>query len=482
MKKILATILALVLALGLCSVSWAEEVNVAEVDGVGYTSLQAAVNAATGKTVKLLTNVDVTTGGLRVTNTVTLDLNGKTLKVGERASNDIRVNSKASLTVKDSAGNGKIFTEEVYTGTETGMCAIYVDGNFVMESGTIYTVIADAPANKGQFAIGVHRNGKVTINGGRVEAGWFAVSSNGQESNTEIVVNGGELISTTDYAIYGAAGSSKITINDGVIYGVAGGVALNKGDLIVNGGTITSKGTGNTGNWGDGTGNMAAAAVNVQAKYGEATATIKGGTLIAEENALFIKTEQKEGDISVEGGTFSQPVDEYLAPSVNYSVSNDTNGNVSYFTNLNDAVAAAGADDEVKNLKETSAHAGSTVTLKDGDAVITTLHTEATTVNLPTLSKSGYTFKGWKDEDGKVYNGKLTISEENDGEIVVREAVTLTAVWSANSYYYYPSTSDTTTSTTTKGSPKTFDAGVGIYAVTAVLSVTGMAWTAKKRH
>ena len=33
-----------------------------------------------------------------------------------------------------------------------------------------------------------------------------------------------------------------------------------------------------------------------------------------------------------------------------------------------------------------------------------------------------------------------------------------------------------------KGSPKTFDAGIGIYALTAVLSVTGMAWTAKKRH
>ena len=62
------------------------------------------------------------------------------------------------------------------------------------------------------------------------------------------------------------------------------------------------------------------------------------------------------------------------------------------------------------------------------------------------------------------------------------DAYVLTAVWSANSYYYYSPTSDTTTSTTTKGSPKTFDAGVGIYAVTAVLSVTGMAWTAKKRH
>ena len=49
------------------------------------------------------------------------------------------------------------------------------------------------------------------------------------------------------------------------------------------------------------------------------------------------------------------------------------------------------------------------------------------------------------------------------------------------SYYYY-SPSTTTPDTSTKGSPKTFDAGVGIYAVTAVLSVTGMAWTAKKRH
>jgi len=58
----------------------------------------------------------------------------------------------------------------------------------------------------------------------------------------------------------------------------------------------------------------------------------------------------------------------------------------------------------------------------------------------------------------------------------------LTAVWSSNSYYYYaPTTTDTKTDTT-KGSPKTFDAGVGIYAVTALLSVTGMAWAGKKRH
>ena len=50
---------------------------------------------------------------------------------------------------------------------------------------------------------------------------------------------------------------------------------------------------------------------------------------------------------------------------------------------------------------------------------------------------------------------------------------------STGGYYYHPTTD--TKADDTKGSPKTFDAGVGIYAVTAVLSVTGMAWTAKKR-
>ena len=46
--------------------------------------------------------------------------------------------------------------------------------------------------------------------------------------------------------------------------------------------------------------------------------------------------------------------------------------------------------------------------------------------------------------------------------------------------YYYNSTT-TTTKDETKGSPKTFDAGMGIYALTAVLSVTGMAYVGKKK-
>ena len=52
----------------------------------------------------------------------------------------------------------------------------------------------------------------------------------------------------------------------------------------------------------------------------------------------------------------------------------------------------------------------------------------------------------------------------------------------SSSKYYYTKPSTDTAKDETKGSPKTFDAGVGIYAGTAVLSVTGMAWVGKKRH
>ena len=69
--------------------------------------------------------------------------------------------------------------------------------------------------------------------------------------------------------------------------------------------------------------------------------------------------------------------------------------------------------------------------------------------------------------------GVVTVNN-GDGTFTVR----------APRYYYYNSTTTTTDTKAdgTKGSPKTFDAGIGIYAVTAVLSATGMAWTAKKRH
>ena len=88
-------------------------------------------------------------------------------------------------------------------------------------------------------------------------------------------------------------------------------------------------------------------------------------------------------------------------------------------------------------------------------------------------TKSGYTFIGWEDADGAYDFSKS-----------VTAPLTLTAKWekkpSSGGYYYYPTT-DTKTDDT-KGSPKTADPGVALYAALSLLSLTGMvALNGKKR-
>ena len=83
-------------------------------------------------------------------------------------------------------------------------------------------------------------------------------------------------------------------------------------------------------------------------------------------------------------------------------------------------------------------------------------------------------------------NGIVTAKVEGTATITAtaggKTATCTVTVKAAPRYYYNSTTTTGTAKDETKGSPKTFDAGVGIYAVTAVLSVTGMAWAAKKRE
>ena len=87
-------------------------------------------------------------------------------------------------------------------------------------------------------------------------------------------------------------------------------------------------------------------------------------------------------------------------------------------------------------------------------------------------TKSGYTFIGWEDADGAYDFSKSVIAP-----------LTLTAKWekvpSSGGYYYYPTTD--TKADDAKGSPKTADPGVALYAALSLLSLTGLTCTAKKR-
>ena len=86
--------------------------------------------------------------------------------------------------------------------------------------------------------------------------------------------------------------------------------------------------------------------------------------------------------------------------------------------------------------------------------------------------KSGHTFTGWYLSDEK-YNFDTPVTAP----------LTLTAKWekvpSSGGYYYYPTTD--TKADDAKGSPKTADPGVALYAALSLLSLTGLTCATKKR-
>ena len=461
MKKLLATILALVMALPLCTVSWAAETqDVAEAGGTKYESLQDAINAADGQTVKLLDNVTVVGSVTEIPagTKVTLDLNGKTLTGTNTPTKEQALLVNGELVIVDSseAKTGTIKSD--YTGTSGQVVLVASGGKLTMAGGKITTegmakagnAVKVAPgavlemtdgvigcdAKRGNKAVNIaYKNDKVN----KVESWGTFVMTGGA-----VIADGGDGSVTFIIAVEGA---SKCAINIGGSSIVAGpeAVSARSSNVSITGGDFTG-------------------AMTVKAK-------------------------------SISGGTFSNSVDPtYLADGLKYEVC--AGGKYSYYSDFDTAAAAAAADGH-EVIKVGNSGTGVVpfyIDYADGTGVKPKLWMSKDNFELPTPTRSGYTFKGWKialHEGEQIPGFTGTYTSEQVKDIVFAEAATdggainrfsdgayLTAVWSANSYYYYaPTTTDTKTD-----SPKTFDAGVGIYAVTAVLSVSGMAWAGKKRH
>lgn len=95
----------------------------------------------------------------------------------------------------------------------------------------------------------------------------------------------------------------------------------------------------------------------------------------------------------------------------------------------------------------------------------------------PDSRRAGYTLVGWYTDEA--------CTAAYDFTKPVTDSVTLYAKWEAAPRYYYNigTTTDTDNADEDKkGSPKTFDPGAGIYAVSVALSLTGTAWIGRKRH
>lgn len=273
------------------------DLPVATVDSMPYYTLQAAVNA--GGNVVLNKDTDITKSGVYVssTKTVTLDLNGHEIHAANTSKGNIKI--YGNLTLKDSVGTGKIWTSNnyVYGTVDKTIIEVSQNGVFTMVSGYIDTANETDPTNTGHFGVGIYENSTMNMQGGTIKSGWYAIAGNGNDNKagmeSKINITGGTLISTTDYAIY-LPQNGTTTVSGGVVDGAAGGIQINRGNLVVTGGTIASQGTGDTGSWGDGTGGTTNAAIHLNAKYGDVTATIDSGAkLVARGNAVKVTVGDK---------------------------------------------------------------------------------------------------------------------------------------------------------------------------------------------
>ena len=367
--------------------------NVAQIGSTKYATLKAAVYDATAEqtVVTLINDVDLTTddelevGKLQ---NIVLDMNGYSIKVANANDKNIWV-SGGKLTLMDSKENstGKIYAETPYQAGiyDKPLVRVDNDGKFVMESGHINSV----RAGNSQFVIGAYNYSEVTINGGTIESGGYAINGSTDEyQETHITINGGTLVSTADYAIYHPQFGTLTIDNGAVVYGAAGAIAMKRGNLVVNGGIMTSKGIGDTGNWGEGTGNLGKAALNFCAPYGDVKATIKGGTITAEGDAVLIDaqpTEGKEVSLAISGGTFSSDVSKYCAAGFTAT----PNGDGTYgITKVGDGVLV------VYDKSYTKVEAGERMDI-DMDQVNKILVAEAGVTGVNTTLTKNYTNTGW---------------------------------------------------------------------------------------
>ena len=396
--------------------------------GATEPTLQEMIDKANaGDTIKLSSNTEIA-ATLQITKNLTLDLNGCTLRMTGTGS-VLKVSGRATLTITDSsaAKSGTITGGNAEDGDGGG---VYVEAYAALEMTGGCITGCRAEDGGGVY---IDNNATLKMTGGCI---------------TDCHASyGGGIFSYENLYMSGTAKIEKCTSNGGSYDAI-----WNKGgDMYADGGTVD--GTVNN----QGTIKRSEGAVDVTvfngAVYNQQAGTIEAGMYneTVENNGTIIGgtfygavTIQKgywgwERTGSISGGTFYGPIVNEVGPGQvtdgTFAVRFDTDG---------------GSEIEPTTVK----HSRKVQPPSDPE-------------------KSGHTFTGWYLDDEK-YNFDTPVTAP----------LTLTAKWekvpsSGGNYYYHPTTD--TKADDAKGSPKTADPGVALYAALSLLSLTGLTCTAKKR-
>ena len=284
-----------------------EGAYVAEVKGVKYETLQAAFDAATrNATVTLLAN---TKENVTIAKALTLDLNGYTINGGKEKRKPAVTVTARTVTIKDSsaAQTGTIMRED--TAQNSGVSSHYVidvQGNswLVFESGNVKNNSGN-DEGKGASLVRVGDDSVAEYPGLNIKGGTFTQNNFIviKVDRGDLFLNGGTLTSANSYAI---ENWKRATVKGGTVNGAVSSWTYSGGsnsELTISGGTIK--------------GNVES--VSYDGAAGKlAKVSITGGTVTG---TLSNKVYNKPGDadkamatIEVSGGTFKNAVPaEYCA-------------------------------------------------------------------------------------------------------------------------------------------------------------------------
>ena len=487
----------------------------AKVGDTSYYTMEEAFEAQTASGEPIVMLRDYTTGSTFNSGTVkrTVDLNGHTWTCTGTDANSAAFeinNPNATLTVK----NGKVVSSQLVGLIPSAMGGtITYDNSSLVFDGVEMTTTAHS-----------------------------GIETNGNNTNDAVTLKNSTLNVPNGFGIYFPS-SGTLTIENSTINAKTMGVQVCAGSLEITGDSainVTGAPVPKTENDGAIQDGAAISVVDRTGYKGLGKVEVKNGSFTAKNNAAlkaykyenktekpFDNTDKKP---TVTGGAFSNDVKDYVAKG-STTANITTSGETTYYVGKETVEAAAA-----------KAPSGSTVTVTQGNAELKNVPSGVTVKNTNTGNvtvnggtkvtmgnKNGYTVprsyyyypstpgitaelngsnKSATDYPGGDYGlvfrstaafstfqgvqvdgktlAKSNYTAEEGSTVVYLKAAYLKTLAAGKHTVTILSTSGNTSMDFTIGgkssSPKTFDAGVGIYAVTAVLSVTGMAWTAKKRH
>ena len=389
--------------------------------GASEPNLQGMIDRANaGATITLNSNTEIA-ATLQITKDLTLDLNGHVLKMTGTGS-VLKVSDRVTLTITDSR------PQNPHTGSYENLPA---GGVITGGEGTDLTGIYNVGG-----AVFLENDTTLKLEGGTIT---------GNSSRGSVFINGATFVMT-----------------GGTITGETVGVRNNVGTFTMTGGRITGcyeQGVYMSTGW---------------MKMSEAAYIGGNNTRNTKEDIFIEETLQTSARLSVTGGTIEGNV--RIKFWWNSGMTEDKLGKVDTVVQ-----GANVLDGHIKVEIGTSGICVDYNTVNFIDEV-------AKTRTFQLIFMQGDK-KARKPDDPATVNGrefmywtKEGVSEAWDFNTEIEVPLTLYAVRtpaSSGGYYYYPTTD--TKADDAKGSPKTADPGVALYAALSLLSLTGLTCTTKKR-